>query len=207
MRIFHFSIILLISSLILTACVPESENPISDPAKATVDKRLLGVWAGKMSGEKEDQYIHFVEAENSITEVVLVSHQKKRGPGVSFYKMYPTTIGKNQYMNVKSSVPDDLKSPEQVKKLESHGYFFTRYRISEKGILKIWIMMDEEVSEAVKNGQLKGKIAKGDGDVTITDTRENIIKFIEADHKKDIFELIFTFQKFDADIVGNEGKL
>ncbi len=202
MRTFYLAVILLLLALFLPACVPESESPISDPAKATVDKRLLGVWAGKMIGEKEDQYIHFVEAENSITEVVLVTHQKKRGPGVSFYEMYPTVIGKKQYMNVKSSVHDDLKTPEQVKEMESHGYFFTRYQITKKGILKIWIMMDEEVREAVKKGQLKGKIARGgEGDVTITDTRENIIKYIEADHKKDIFELIFIFNKVDADAV------
>ena len=125
---------------------------------------------------------------------------------MSFYKMYPTTIGKNQYMNVRQSVPDELKTSERGKELELRDYFFVRYRISEKGILKIWIMMDDEVREAVKKGQLKGKIKKGDGDVLITDTSENIIKFIEADHKKDIFELIFTFKKFNADRVGDEGK-
>ncbi len=202
MRTSYLAVMLLLLALFLPACVPESENPISDPAKATVDKRLLGVWAGKMIGEKEDQYIHFVEAENSITEIVLVTHQKKRGPGVSLYEMYPTVIGKNKYMNVKRSVHDDFKTPEQVKEMETHGYFFTRYRISKKGILKIWIMMDEEVREAVKKGELKGNIARGgEGDITITDTRDNIIKFIEADHKKDIFELIFTFNKVDADSV------
>ncbi len=191
-------IILLIFSLILTGCVPESENPLSDPSSATIDKRLLGVWVGKMTDESAVQYVHFVEAEKSITEVVLISHQEKRGAGVSSYKMFPTKIGKNQYMSVMPLAPEDENDPEVGKTQDPH-YIFARFDISDKGVLKIWVMMDKEAREAVKKKKLKGKIAKSyvDGDVLITDTRENIIKFIEADHKTDIFELMFTFKRYE----------
>ena len=201
MRTIHLSGIVLLFSLLLPACVPESMNPLSDPASATVDKRLLGVWIGKMAGEEEDQYVHFVEAENSITEIVLVSHQEKREAGVAFYKMHPTTIGKTRYMNVKPYAPEDFKNSELAEEIKSQGYIFARYAISGQGILNIWILMDKKVREAVKKQQLKGKIAKGEGAVTITDTSEHIIKFLNADHQDDIFELMFTFRKFEQDSI------
>ena len=201
MRTIHLSGIVLLLGLFLPACVPESMNPLSDPASATVDKRLLGVWIGKMAGEEADQYIHFVEAENSITEVVLVSHQEKREAGVAFYKMHPTTIGKARYMNVKPYVPENFKNSDLAEEIKSQGYIFARYTISGQGILNIRILMDKKVREAVKKQQLKGKIVKGEGDVTITDTSAHIIKFLNAAHQDDIFESMFTFRKFEQDSV------
>ena len=54
-------------------CVPESENPLSDPAAAKADPRLSGHWIGRLGDADTDSHLHFVPRPGGMTEVLLVA--------------------------------------------------------------------------------------------------------------------------------------
>ena len=43
---------------IVSACMPESVHPLSDPAQANVDARLVGLWSARK--DNEDALLHFI---------------------------------------------------------------------------------------------------------------------------------------------------
>ena len=68
-------------ALILSACVPESVHPLSDPTQAKVDVRLVGLWSARM--DKEDAFLHFIPRSDGWTEIVMVSYRNGREAAVT----------------------------------------------------------------------------------------------------------------------------
>jgi hypothetical protein len=96
--------------------------------------------------------------------------------------LFPTTIGKQTYLNV-----CDGKEP-QVKLLEDKGwtaetlagYLIFRYQVAGDTLTVQWMDGDAK-KRAVEAGKIKGKIEKdqdGNDRTHFTDTAENLTKFV-----------------------------
>lgn len=96
--------------LLLAAYVPESDHPLSDPSSVRPDSRLLGTWVGMNSDGEGPIWLHFEEGEKSMTEIVLVCPEPRRGIDTSFYMIHPTTAAGHSFMNVRYTVPKSLLS-------------------------------------------------------------------------------------------------
>ena len=183
--------------LILTACGPaESVNPLSDPLQAKHDEELLGTWAGR--NEDDTILMHFVPAKKSFTHIVLVGRGKD-GADILTYEMFPTSIGKNRYMNVRNWKP---KPQAGGKKEDASGkrFFFTKYEIAED-ILTIWTTKNGTIRKAIEQQKLEGEIRKGKHftSVTITDSSGNLSRFVQSTEHEILFELFMKFKKVEIE--------
>ncbi|GEM_PF-5918613 len=166
-------------SLLLAACGVESDNPIAPPEKTIADTRLEGVWKSVNS----DDYLHFATQQHSQgMDFVVVEHGK--GLKVSRFLALPTVIGGVHFF----SMIDTQK--ERGKK---QRYAFMRYAVSSENVLSLWGINQEAVERAIKTGRLKGKIHvnskdKNDRDAIITDSSENIAKFIGSQDARKLFD-------------------
>lgn len=188
-------------SLLLSGCVPELERPLSDPASAAPDSRLLGMWVGSTPDGEGPVWIHFCQGENSMTDIVLICPEPGKGLEASYFRMHPTRAGGFTYMNLKSHPPRNalgFKVDEEDKYPRSGGYRLAKYHIASDGVLRIWILTDE-ISRFIEEGQLGGHVRK-DGyakEVKITESPEKFLGFLEkSDHGK-IFDPFLVCRRVD----------
>jgi len=187
--------------LILAACIPESDHPLSDPSCAKPDSRLLGTWVGMNSDGDGPIWLHFAEGEKSMTEIVLVCPEPKRGIDTSFYVMHPTAAGSHSFMNVRSTIPKSLlslKVQEDLKYPKPGGYLICKYEISSEGILKISVLTDA-IAQEIQDGKLKGQVKKDrfSTEVLIRESSENLLRFIEKEDHEQFFDLFLVCRKAD----------
>jgi hypothetical protein len=191
----RFAIKTILSLLLLTviSCCPISQQPLSDLNKATYDKRLEGVWR-ITSKDGAGALIHIGRMKDNLTKVITVENNPNGDLKSAEYAMFPTVIDNMQYMNI---FFDDVSKgiPKEIK-----GYYFARYDLKDNKTLLFYSITPKVAEDAIKSGRLKGiikyKAAPGNGAkktdnspycVTITDTSENIIKFIRESDPKVLF--------------------
>ncbi len=188
-------------NILLSGCVPELERPLSDPASAAPDPRLLGMWVGSTPDGEGPAWVHFTQAENSMTDIVLICPETGKGVEASFYRMHPTRAGGFTFMNVKAHKPKNalaLKVNEEDKYPRPGGYHLAKYHISSDGILRIWFLTDE-ISRFVEEGQLKGQVRKSGiaKEVKITESPERLLEFLERSDHSRIFEPFLVCRRVD----------
>ena len=195
---FTFSVGVLVVAL-AASCVPTSTNPLSPVTEARHDPQLIGLWAGKPPDEHDDVvWVHFVEAEDSMTDIICVAAERE-GADLMFYKMHPTTVGKNAYMNLKRGIPDNLipddKAEQLRKDLQAGNCILAKYEVSGD-VLKIWTMTDK-IGDAIQSGKLKGTVKKGKwlSNITITDSPEHMAKFLQTAEHAEIFDLLLVCKR------------
>lgn len=186
---------------IISACVPRSERPLSDPATARPDPRLLGTWIGRNVDGEGPVWLHFVEGEKFATEIVMVCPEAGKGADTSFYVMHPTLTVRHSYMNVRSFVPTNLlslKVGEDLKYPKPEGYLLCKYEITSEGILKIWLL-NEDIGEAIQQGRIKGEVRKDEytKDIVITESTENLLQFFERENHRGFFQLFLICRKVE----------
>jgi hypothetical protein len=187
-----FSALGLAVCFLLSGCVVDSENPLSPPEAAQIDQRLLGDWVAS-NGDN----VHFSAKDAHWMQVVTQSKvdDSKRPSKIDrapeTYDFYVTTIGDQTYLNVKM-VDKDHKDGMPV------TYLFYRYKIASDGTLHFWPMGQDEMADFVRTGKIKGTVhqdahpmmsgnpPKPDVDVHLTDSSENLVKFIVR-HGADAF--------------------
>jgi hypothetical protein len=181
MRTRNALLLALCTAFLLTSCIPESENPLSDPKNAQCDSRLLGTWVAEVEDGEGNAWLHFVEGPDAMTEIVVVSHEKGKGADVSFYHMHPTPVGASWYMNIKPYAPEKFRTADIAEEMGSSGYLFANYEITAEGLLLIRLV-GKDLGEAVRAGKLRGEIkeSKYFEDIKITDSSENLVKFLES---------------------------
>ena len=175
---------LLIAGLLLAGCLPKSRQPIDTIEHALNEPRLAGVWTGKF--ENETTYAHFLP-DGAAYDVLVVSHRDDDGEhrGTwSRYRLYPTRVGAETYMNVQV-VSDDGKPAGP----EGEFYHFLRYTISNAGELAVWSISPEAVEKDIAKG-LKGEVLKkilGD-DVVIEATPAEIRAWLQGSDQQVLFK-------------------
>lgn len=181
--------ILLLLSLLLTASCIESTNPISDPAKSTPDKNLVGAWRAK-SDNGDLIFVHFGHPQGKLGEHFLytlqLNHDKDRGlstKGSEWRLVFISKIGKQTYFNTV------VMTPEAIKNLEAGGwkpgkdtkFDIFRYELSGN-TLKLLVPEQDVLKKAITEKRLKGEDQKLGG-VKLTDSPENLANWLEKESK------------------------
>jgi hypothetical protein len=178
-------------SLLLSACCPMvSENPLSDPAAP--DQRLEGLWQSG-TGQDEEVYLHIGRQSEDNTMVALsVEHKDDGTLDTMEIPFFLTRTDAGDYMNLRL---EDLsgEAPDT-----NGGYVFIKYVLPAENTLLMFSLDREPVISAIRENRLEGEITykrtdtpvetTGEGShsgrridcVTITDSSENLLSFIEA---------------------------
>jgi len=193
-------------SLLFSSCIPTSKHPLSSHLSASHDKRLTGTWIGRSVGTASDDnsfWVHFVEAEGGLTDIVLISFEKK-GAEVMFFKMFPTTLGDFFYMNIKTDDTNSKMLPDSSKGIGAEDFYIAKYEISGD-ILKIWFI-NNRIKDAITNGELKGIVEKDmwSDNITLTDTAQKIAEYIQKPEHQDCFDLTYVCRKVHTQPVPTE---
>ncbi len=168
-------------ALILSACVPESVHPLSDPAQAKVDVRLVGLWSARK--DDEDALLHFIPRSDGWTEIVMVSYRNGREAGEwSVFRMFPSRIDGRDYMNVRFIA-------EAAERAKSKRFFLARYQLSQDGALTFWSMSGPAADSAIKAG-LKGSVRKGQfgDDILIEAKPAELVEFLRRSDIDELFD-------------------
>jgi hypothetical protein len=176
----------------LVACVPESRHPLSDPETATIDERLVGLWAGRFG--EANAYLHFLPRSEGEMEIIAVSRGVEGESGWSVFTTVSGAIGETWYMSVKGRLDDGEPWREG-----GGGFFLCRYRISAEGELLVW-MLGAEAAVAAIAGGLGGRVEKGRffDDIEITASTAELAAYLAtADPKKLFTDPIGSFRRVE----------
>ena len=171
-------------TLLLASCVPESVNPLGLPEPSAADSRLEGNW---LEIKNPQNSLVFTGKEAPWLRV-LCTDISKEAKDDEEYNVYPTTIDKAHFLNVRGFEKDDNGNRK-----ESAEFLFLRYEIAADGNLSIWSMDEDIVVKAIKAQKLKGSVQSKDGDKTVIlkDSTANLVKFIEKTGAEKLFHREF----------------
>ncbi len=179
----------------LTACVPESERPLSDPTTAQQDARLHGLWSVRLENG-DIQYVHIgVEPERpldasretpeaGLMRFWLIGHNAlNKQVGNPFgMRFFVTPVDDRMYANL-------VLAKDEHKTAKPTVYWFLRYDVSGNE-LSVWGMDFEATAKVVEDKRLAGRVVR-DGkelkEVTITDTTENVLRFLRSGGDEIVF--------------------
>lgn len=177
--------------LLLASCV-DSDNPLSDPKQAAVDPGLLGVWRVKEK-DGEVTYYHVGQAGKNfpagMLRVKAIKHEENSvlpHPDNSDLLAFSTTLGNNHYLNVTGLGADQIETmgDSPWEPTMADGYFLFKYEIHADK-LTIAGMDAQQKKAAIKAGKIKGTTE--DNKVLITDTTDNLARFIAAADQDKLF--------------------
>lgn len=178
--------LLLIALLTLSfsACYPEFAHPLSDPTLAKADDRLLGVWTLKK--DHSQGYMHISKTIEGSSEIALIGYEKDGSIDISKYKMFPTFIGNDSYMNLQAI--DD----KEVQK----SYYLAKYQFTPDGQLKISLLDEDRLKVAIDKGQLSSETRdKNFGSRLINNDSAAVAQFLSEHQQDDLFVKYGKFQK------------
>jgi hypothetical protein len=149
--------------LALAACVPESQNPAGDPAKAVKDPALNGLW----QADWED-------GGQGMVDVYTVNHKKDGGGEVDHYQGFVSTVGNRRIANLQMADSGGEDSGGAA------TYVFVAYQMEADGKLDAHFIDDKAFIAAVTAGKLKGQVSgEGEGQtVLLTDDAAKIVAFM-----------------------------
>ena len=181
----------LFSIFILSGCLPEFKNPLTDVGEQKLDGRLAGRWV-KIGEEKNgikrpDIYYNFALSENKQYYVVSSwkTNEGVRKNSKGLMHIHTSELKGQRYMNVK---PHDPTGKEKAK-----DYLILKYTI-EGDKMGFAISNIGPFREAVLNGKLKGDVPMrklSDGttapskyQVKVTASQRKLQKYFSINDKK-----------------------
>jgi hypothetical protein len=196
-RVARIAAALVLGALVLAACVPTSENPILSKSGGS-DPALAGAWAAAKTDEKGPSFMHFLSAPSGEFTVLLISDeaQAKEEADWSVFRVVTAEIKGSHYM----SALWDMNSGKPVDDHEK-GYHLLRYEIRADGTLQLFMVDEDKLKQAVKDGKIEGRIdGQGESsDVRLTASSEKLEKFLERSKPADLFDKPFvTLHKVPA---------
>lgn len=167
----------------LMAGCPESVHPASDPAQATPDPVLYGVWRGTFEGD--EVYVHVGPGERGMTKATMVTHEKKGALKTERYLAFPTRLGKLDLLNVRQvDEGGDLR-----------GYVLFRYQASGRK-LTLWMLSYGAVREDIKAGKLKGTAEDGPyGETLVTASSPELAAYLQESEQARLFDKALVFRR------------
>jgi hypothetical protein len=185
MKLYRGLVLASAMTLLLTSCEVTSENPLSSPATAQPDPKLVGRWHEK--GAK-DEILEFTVKD---AHTMRLEDRKRNQPSES-YDVFVSIIGGHHFLNARHIDNDD---PSGATKSD---YFIVRYEVSDH-ILTTWWLDQDKVAEAINSGRLQGVVrqdkdsskaghpAHSDVDVTLRDSGRNLANFIRRNSVDALF--------------------
>ncbi len=191
----------LVAIVIIAACLPAccpmvSVNPLSTPDG--IDERLFGVWKPE-SKEGEQVYLHIGRESDTRMVALSIEHKGSGALDIATMPFFLTRTDKHNYWNVRFEDLDE----GMAKGYE--GFFFLNYVFADEDTLLVSQLDREPIIAAIQSEKLRGKITyklkkvpqgaqrdnlsteKSIDCVTISDTSQNILNFLEAGD----FDLLF----------------
>ena len=156
----------------LAACVPESQNPAGDPAKAVKDPALNGLW--EADWEDGRLFLHVFDGGQGMIDVFTVNHKKDGGGEADHYQGFVSAVGKRHIVNLQMADSGGEDSGGAA------TYVFVAYQMDPTGKLDAHFIDDKAFIAAVTAGKLKGQVSgEGEGQtVLLTDDAVKITAFI-----------------------------
>lgn len=181
----------------LSACIPDSTHPLSDPETAEIDRALVGGWVGEM--EDGLLYFHILGNSDGSYEVIGVSQEPDSDVGIeggwSVFSAFTSEIKRTKYLNIQTTVDGD--DPTEVLD-EDAPYILMRYDVRRGKELKLWMLSVETASTAIEEG-LAGEVQDGwISSARFTASTDELAEFVGKSNPKKLFpELLGTFKKID----------
>jgi hypothetical protein len=182
----------LIAVLALAACYPPvTRTPVGTTAGLKPDMALAGTWKGVDSDGKPGYFHFLVQADGSMTAVIVASGPKAEDWNAA--TLTTARVGANRIMNAR------LLSSNGKNENAPPGTVPVLYRIDQKGTLTLAMMDEPAVKRAIADGKIKGTIEKGEfGDVTITGDAKTIDALFASPDIAHLFaKPFFTLHKVD----------
>ena len=167
-----------VCALLLNACEVTFTSPLPESLFAAGrDEQLLGRW--KAEDEPEEKgYVRIVEGEND--EVL-----------VRFESGDPDNVLRATTLKIDNSSYLKLTDEDSTKR---KGYMLVRYTIVGDS-LKVWLLDDKRVREAIRDGKLKGEFGPETySGASVTDSPEKILGYIRTGGD-DAFKFLNEFRK------------
>ena len=170
---------------LLSACVPYAETPLSDPQQAAIDTALIGSWQGGEPGDRV--FVHIGAADEHHVRILTVEHTRSGQLKTLEYLAHSSRAGDHSYLNL----------VEQNSEASARGYVLIRYRVDEKGDLRIALPNLAGIKTAIKSGGLAGRVEEGEfGDAFITASAADTTAYLN-DHQAELFEKEVTLNRLD----------
>jgi len=197
---------LLIASLLLllNACCPlTSVHPLSDRKNAGYDARLEGVW--RQDFEQDYVMLHVGKAHNGRIQVVAVEHDKDGKVDYDGFTVSGVRLNNHYYLDIDTA---ELTPKHQE---GQKGHVIISYSLPDDDTLAIAMLDLDPVAAAVQAKRLAGELIY-QKTVTpskesavpqnpkiecayITDTSDNLIKFISVSDPGKLFKSVMTFKR------------
>ncbi len=106
--------------------------------------------------------------------MVSVDYDAEGRMGHGIFKVFTTPIDSHRYMNIK------IINIGMLEIGDIPPYLFAKYEITGNDKLYLQLLSPEEVAQGIEDGVLQGEIKdKKDNEIYITDSSENLIRFIK----------------------------
>lgn len=177
--IFESKQILLLLQLMLvmtmTACVPDSKNPLTAFDRDAMDTSVYGTWFWKE--DDENGYLHFGQEESGMLQLMMIELNSSGKISVTQLQGHTSQFGGNRYLNLKFIPPEDGIAE----------YIFIKYEIAEKG-LGLAFMDPSVIEKAVADGVLAGRVERSSmvSSVHLSETPLKLRKFVSR-HDRQLF--------------------
>jgi hypothetical protein len=162
---------LALSSLLLSACFVTSQNPV-DGTGVDADPQLIGAWRGLDEDGKIEKgvFLHVIASKSGEgLGLALIDSN-------SFMILDGTTVqaGPHRFLNATLKDMPGTSDPDGA----LLGIHIIRYEVKGK-ILKLWLLSAAQITRAVEDGKLKGRV-EGSGmskTVRLTASSEELTAF------------------------------
>jgi len=152
------------------ACVPYSDNSLTDPGEQNIDSSLLGTWFWK--DKDETGYVHIgLDEDSRLLRFVMAVFDKDGELDTSQFSGHTSSIEGNTYLNL---CPSN----------DPGGYMFVKYSV-KKETLAIALTSADAVKKAINNGSLSGEVKKGQwsSSIHITEGQKKLQQFMIRNDK------------------------
>lgn len=163
--------------LLVASCAPaEFTNPLTPPGKATPDKALLGKWK-EVGGNGLSVEV------SSKSGGVMSFALPMEGKAPEHFEGHVTMVGAMKVLNLRAVGGE----------LESGRYLYARYELSADGRVTFWLMRDSTFRKAVQSGALEGHSTGSPGSLIVSDTPENVLRFIKSQKSDELWDKLAVF--------------
>ena len=180
-------VLAVLALLVLPGCLPDTINPLGDPAAAEPDTDLLGQWVGTLDGTATKLEI---TAEDG---GMLKFRLDPIAPGDKdqwvVLKGFPATAKGNKYVNVKF-----FEEKDKVYDQTRENYYILRYQVGRDGTLTAWGMAEQPVVNAIVDGFVNGAVDPStEGRIIhITDSTVVVRQFVEISDPDRLFTVKYA---------------
>ncbi len=114
--------------------------------------------------------------------MVAVGYDRQDKMSYAVFKVFTTPLESQRYMNI------NIINLGMARMGDTPSYILAKYEIVDNDKLYIQLLSPDEVAQGIEDGVLQGEIKDiKDNEIYITDSSENLIKFIENSDMDKLF--------------------